>query len=415
MPIPILYTAIPADVQHWWKLDSDALDSKGTNNGTINYGTYTPGINGDCLNVASSIDFPNMDAITSAVGAQFSISFWVRPAVVPYVNDSYVFQKGAIDVLSYKFIGNTYSVLSMKNQGTADFNYWYFDNALGYFTPGVWSHVVITYDGGIGAIADRVKMYVDKKIITPSTVSTSVLSQIQTNAFPFTVGNDGLGVIGSEIHQLDDLRFYAGIMELADVYSAYVFNDPDFPYITGIAGYTSGEGKAVSGEAVQIKGTQFLRAVVCSEIPNNKVSNGAFCTTIAGWSTAVFGGGAISASWVAETALCTVSNGGINAEIRNCRFEFLSSAIAQNSNIIIQFEAKCVGAASKNVRVALFNNNDFTQVIQQFDFVLSANYQTFTTPIIAIASQTNIAVSFQMGGTTNPGDVQFNTINVQQV
>jgi hypothetical protein len=410
------FAITPSSIQNWWKLDGNANDSKGVSNGTLVYGGYTTGINGNCLNVASSIDFPNMDAITTIVGAKFSFSMWVKPAAVPYVNESFVFHKGAADVMTLKFIGSTSLVFALKEHGASNNNYWNFNNSTNYLTAGVWSHIVITYDGNITSIVDRVRFYVDKILITPSSYFTSLLSKIQSNANPFTIGNDGLGVANAEIHQVDDLRFSEGILQYADIEAAYNFNNPDYPYITGISGYQSGVNRGIIGEAIQITGTQFLKsAPVCQEIPNNKVNNGAFCTTIAGWTTAVMNSGALTATWVSETASLAITNLGSNSEKRNCRFEFLNSLITQNTSVFIYLNAKCTGASSKTIRVALLNNNDINQVIYQQDFTLTGNYQDFTTSAIPIAAQTNIAVSIQVGGTTNPGDVQINTINVQQV
>ncbi len=186
------------------------------------------------------------------------------------------------------------------------------------------------------------------------------------------------------------------------------------PVITSINGRLSGANKGQIGELVNIGGTNFLDGSPCAEIPNNKVSNGSFCTDLTGWTTATLNGGALSAVQNLENAEISITNLGATGDRTNCRFEQFNTGMQQFNNYILQVTALS-DITNKSLRVAILDMNDFLQPIHIFDFSLTTGFIIYATPLFAIAAQTNIAVSFQMGGNTNPGDVTFDQVNLQEI
>jgi len=131
----------------WWRAENNANDSVGSNTGTLHGGTYAPGRVGQAFSfdgsTAQYVSVPHASSLD--IFGNHSIAFWVKPNALPTAGTSYhlvskwtngyEYKKVSIDSdgkVSYFLFGTTAS--SGVTSATA-------------LTPGVWTHVVATYDG----------------------------------------------------------------------------------------------------------------------------------------------------------------------------------------------------------------------------------------------------------------------------
>ena len=215
----------------WWKMDetsgTSAADSSGNNNtGTLTGGpTWTAGMDGGALGFSQSsyqyVDVGNSSYLNFERNQPFSLAAWVNytdtsangyfPLITKQVN--------AGNFPGYLIDANMpNNKINVSLQGTsATGNQILVMSPSGSFTPDVWHHVVMTYDGS--STAAGVHVYIDG-VDQTLTVQYDALSSSILNSADMTIGDapatgEHTGAI------IDDARVYNRALSADDVMALY--------------------------------------------------------------------------------------------------------------------------------------------------------------------------------------------------
>jgi hypothetical protein len=193
-----------------WKLDGDATDSVGSNNGTATEVAYTSGHidqAGVFNDTSSAVDIPDDVSMDTA---SFSVSAWVNLTATSSGTDA---------------IG----VVAAKDNGYQDRMFWMVQwdgqwqarvgsNAVtvngGAAATGTWTHLTLTYDGGTGEI----NLYVDGSLADTNTETT-----LDGDGANFTIGAEA---VNERVFNglIDEVRFYNVDLTTSEVSDLYAFD-----------------------------------------------------------------------------------------------------------------------------------------------------------------------------------------------
>lgn len=192
----------------WWKLNGNALDSSGNDlHGTVNNGTPTTGANGQVSGAytfaASAASVNNVTVPAPTVGANLTISAWVRPTAYPTERSTII-----ESMLPYGYY------LSLYTDGSLQI-YRYSTTPAGYHTTAAatvplnqWSYVVGSWDG------TNARLYVNGTLLATIAVTGSGIASNQI-------------VIGAEavsrqfVGSIDDVRIYNSALSGTTISSLY--------------------------------------------------------------------------------------------------------------------------------------------------------------------------------------------------
>jgi YD repeat-containing protein len=131
----------------WWRAQSDAQDSVGTNHGTVTNGaTFVTGEVGQCFSfdgVDDRVAIPESAAIDLSRMAAWTIEAWVRPTTFDTQARATIYSEGLFRV-SLGLDQYTGKLESRINNESHDFNVLSSNTAL---LLNTWSHVALSYDG----------------------------------------------------------------------------------------------------------------------------------------------------------------------------------------------------------------------------------------------------------------------------
>lgn len=146
------------NIRNVYKAESNANDSKGTNNGTAIGGlTYAAGKSGNAFKFNGTNSYVNLPDNSMNLTGDFSISFWVY---VTASGSQYIYQNGfyqtsptniykgfsiGIDTLG----SSTYNLCCVIPRQTTDYLGWQFNS----LTNNAWNHVIITRVSGVDTYA----------------------------------------------------------------------------------------------------------------------------------------------------------------------------------------------------------------------------------------------------------------------
>lgn len=131
----------------WWRAENNVNDSVGSNTGTLHGGTYVPGRVGQAFSfdgsTAQYVSVPHASSLD--IFGNHSIAFWVKPNALPTAGTSY-------HLVSKWTNGYEYKKVSIDSDGKVSYFLYGTTASSGVtsataLTPGVWTHVVATYDG----------------------------------------------------------------------------------------------------------------------------------------------------------------------------------------------------------------------------------------------------------------------------
>jgi hypothetical protein len=206
---------VEANLVAYWKLDGDATDSAGNNDGTIYGATPTTGQVGDALSFDGSgsyVGVPSSSNLSfNSPSEAFSTSLWIKPdTVIPIVqtileneDDYLVYVNGG--VLAYR----------KSDSGNLYHNSWFSTNPE--ISAGNWSHVAITYDGtGSGGT----KMYVNREEKPVTNTSYHGGGSASGNNFAigimaFDFASDPYG------GEIDEVRIYDRALSAGEIEAMY--------------------------------------------------------------------------------------------------------------------------------------------------------------------------------------------------
>lgn len=131
----------------WWRAENNVNDSVGSNNGSMTGGAYAPGRLGQSFSFDGSapqyVSVPHSSSLD--IFGNHSIAFWSKPNALPATGKSY-------HVVSKWTNGYEYKKVSIDSDGKVSYFLFGTTASSGVtsataLTPGVWTHVVATYDG----------------------------------------------------------------------------------------------------------------------------------------------------------------------------------------------------------------------------------------------------------------------------
>lgn len=196
---------------HHWTLDGDALDSAGTQDGTIVGATTVPGQVGDALNFDGN-DYVDLGTFSDTAGA-LSVTAWVNQT--GWTSGS---GDGRIIAISTSTSEQDHQLMlsaingqqqcRMRAGGST------FTLKGGSALLGVWQHVACTYDGS------RVRLYVDGVEVADRSWSGSVVLNM-----PGALGRNPSG--GRNLNGLiDDVRIYSRALSAAEIVELMAWQPP---------------------------------------------------------------------------------------------------------------------------------------------------------------------------------------------
>lgn len=201
-------------VSHW-KLDGDATDSVGSNDGTVNGASFVDGWRNQCANFDGTDDYIGTTDIDLT---KFTISAWVNNNST--TNWDTIIGKGELgDSRNYWF-----GVKGSDSTNSPDCLYLSMEDGSGNnkdingsikIADEGWKYVIAIYDG------DEIKLYVDGQLDN----STSTSFNIQTNNLTTTLGaqNTSSGINQYFDGEIDDVRIYDRALTPLEVEQLYEF------------------------------------------------------------------------------------------------------------------------------------------------------------------------------------------------
>lgn len=198
----------------WWRLNGNATDSIGSNNGTVVNATLTTGQNGQSDGAYqfngsnATINFGNSTAFNQR---NLTMSVWARPSSVSAIN----MFLGKEMQYKYRITGGgvASSLLTRAGSGSAwDVNY---SSATGAIPVNAWSHIVYTID------SDRniARTYVNGALVASSPMGGPITAFNANSLYAGSTQGANEWFNGA----LDDIRFYnrpLGAAEVKGLYSA---------------------------------------------------------------------------------------------------------------------------------------------------------------------------------------------------
>ncbi len=204
--------SVPAPNVSHWKLDSDATDSAGSNDGTIiGDPVWSQGAANSALEFDGGdyVDVRNNSSLN--LTNNFTVALWLKPV---NSNRAVPFCKGDVKATSsggaYCFFsgGNgsiSFYVRNSNNDGITDVST--------PFVGGQWVHLAATFSNG------NLTLYENGLPVDSSTLSTST---INTNTGPLAIGADGSGY-----------ESFSGIIDDVRIYD-YVVSQPEIQALTNV-------------------------------------------------------------------------------------------------------------------------------------------------------------------------------------
>jgi len=155
----------PLGLVSWWRGETNALDSVGTNHGTLQNGTgFLPGEVGEGFNFDGINDYMLVNASASldvGLGSGLTFEGWINPAtvdtqmpIVEYERDLGTFDGNDVGVHFYVAGGGAGPGSLFANVKDIAGGDHFISSSPGLVAAGVWQHVALTYDkaSGIAAI-----------------------------------------------------------------------------------------------------------------------------------------------------------------------------------------------------------------------------------------------------------------------
>ena len=205
----------------WWKFDDasglTALDSMGTNNGSIINGTWTTGKIDGALSFNGSGGYVNCGNDASLdITDKISISAWVKFNALTdnqiiiakqgtlFSSENYILKRSSSATnyqLSFSYRGSTRHIYNTTGAN---------------LTAGTWYHIVVTYTFGTGS---SIKIYLDSNLLGGFWDMGNGNAPVTTNTQVVTIGGLTNGYYANAI--IDDVRLYKRILSQAEIQQLY--------------------------------------------------------------------------------------------------------------------------------------------------------------------------------------------------
>jgi hypothetical protein len=196
----------------WWKGDNNVYDTMGGNNGTLNgEAGYATGKLGQAFSFDGSeqyVSIPRSNMDVFSIGRTHSVAFWVKIAGKPAAGKSFYIVNKWEDryedmLISIDEYGKVhYFLFGTSGSGVTS------TNAL---TPGVWTNVVVTYDG------DSMNIYINGLTDASSTVSGTVGNGTGNLYFVYNPERTSQGNEAPFSGQLDEVEWYNRALSSAEI------------------------------------------------------------------------------------------------------------------------------------------------------------------------------------------------------
>ncbi len=200
----------------YWKLDNNATDSAGTNNGAATSVTYSTSVaptpyvntNSGSFNGTSSVINSGAPAAFADLGAM-TVAAWINPASLGQSSLGRVVDKSAsVSPTSgwTIFLGGTNTISFRVQYSTTTLVHQTANNAI---ALNQWQHVALTWDGSITAA--NAKLYVNGQETAYSTTTNAAGSRVSDASSSLRIGN-GPGSTTTFNGLIDDVRLYNRVM-----------------------------------------------------------------------------------------------------------------------------------------------------------------------------------------------------------
>ena len=213
----------------WWKGENNGYDTVGGNHGTLNGGvTYAAGRVGQAFSFdgsAQSVSIPTSSSLN--IYGNHSVAFWVKFAANPPSGRSYYLVNKWTDQYEDKLVGIdesgkvVYFLFGTSGSGVTS------AKAL---APGVWNHVVATYDGG------NMKIYINGVL----DASAAASGDVADNSGGLYLGyNPARADQNSETPfngRLDEIKWYNRTLSAEEITAML----PSYPLTVSVSGTGSG-------------------------------------------------------------------------------------------------------------------------------------------------------------------------------
>lgn len=212
-----LRNALMLNLVSEWKLDGNANDSWGSNNGTP---SGSPAISsncvyGSCYSFDGSDDYINFgdtgDYFDTVFSNSFTVSLWFKTGTTPSDWVSHLIAKGngalpyfSIDIAGTQY-GSSYSKVVIRHNNDADLGY-----SNGRYTDNNWHQVTVTRD----ASGNSVKLYIDG--IFDKTFGNLVYSGFSTGLMLGSCNLDR-----KFTGNIDEVRIYNAVMPTSQIKEQY--------------------------------------------------------------------------------------------------------------------------------------------------------------------------------------------------
>ncbi len=213
---PAQCTPPPAGLVSWWTAEGNALDSAGTNSGTLMGGaSYASGLVGRAFTldgVNGYVKIPKSPSLD--VGSQVTVEFWMKPDPANLMNTCC---QGLVtsDFYHIELSSGTGTNVGVSFCISTDSGATYYQTAIAAngggaaVTPGVWHHVAGTYDG------TKLQLYIDGQPWGIPIVASGLISPMGPNSFVCIGSEEGRLVCQSCTAN----RFFKGQIDEAGIYN----------------------------------------------------------------------------------------------------------------------------------------------------------------------------------------------------
>ncbi len=205
---PPACATVPSGLVSWWAAEGSALDSNGTNNGTLmNGATFAAGKTGQAFSFDGINDYVKIPKSPSLdVGGQVTIDFWMKADPSTPIgsqiaglvtSDFYGVEIGGspLGVILFMSVNNGASFPATPGGLT--------------FPAGEWHHVAATYDGS------KLQMYLDGQPAGSPTLVSGAISPMRANSFVTIGSEDGRTTCGDCIGS----RYFKGQIDEVDIFN----------------------------------------------------------------------------------------------------------------------------------------------------------------------------------------------------
>jgi hypothetical protein len=233
LPLATNCTPAPAGLVSWWRSESNALDSVGSNNGVLVNGTgFAPGKVGTAFSLDGASQYvlvKGTPSLNVGLGAGLTFEGWIKPAATNTAMLLFEFERflgspnnsdvGIQLFLSLSPVGGAGPGSLNANLVDTNQTYHIFTSGAGLVTTGVWQHVALAYDKASGVAA----IYLNGLVVAQTNLGTFTPQTSFTNLLigARTAFGSAASPVARFAGGMDELSIYSRALSPAEILAIY--------------------------------------------------------------------------------------------------------------------------------------------------------------------------------------------------